>query len=91
MRTEESEGIRMKHETGEPRTDGGHPMGPEREPGREGTDRPRRPIAAEVVELINGIMASMGGAHLLTSSVLVSVLTGVIAAVLAALYLVFAR
>ncbi len=45
--------------------------------------------STEVVVLVNGVTASIGGAYLLTSSVLITVLAGVAAVAVAALHVIF--
>ncbi|GAA0594352.1 hypothetical protein [Streptomyces crystallinus] len=57
------------------------------------TARPtaRRPRAAELVALVNGVTASVGGTYVLTSSVEVTVCGGLLATVVAGVYVVFGR
>ncbi|HET6858548.1 MAG TPA: hypothetical protein VFH94_15840 [Streptomyces sp.] len=55
-------------------------------PTRDNRQRHRYPAPVELVKLINGTAAGLGGAYLLTSSVLIAALAGVLAVALAALY-----
>ncbi|MEU1673041.1 hypothetical protein ABZ752_13535 [Streptomyces roseifaciens] len=65
----------MSRRTGTQHPDGTGPAGPE-----------RRPSPTEVVALVNGTTASLGSTYLLTSSALITVLAGVLAAAVAALH-----
>ncbi|MCF3106153.1 hypothetical protein IPZ58_31960 [Streptomyces roseoverticillatus] len=47
----------------------------------------RHPSPTEVVALVNGVTASIGGTYVVTSSVLITALAGVLAAVVVALHL----
>ncbi|MFC5146784.1 hypothetical protein [Streptomyces aureoversilis] len=68
----------MSRRTGTQHTDGSGPAAPK-----------RHPSPTEVVALVNGTTASLGSAYLLTSSVLITVLAGVLAAAVAVLHFVF--
>ncbi|MGK5731008.1 hypothetical protein [Streptomyces sp. URMC 124] len=68
----------MNRRTGTRHTDGTSPAGPKRH---------TSPTA--VVALVNGTTASVGSTYLLTSSTLITVLAGVLAAVVVALHAVF--
>lgn len=71
----------MRRDTGTWHTDDSDPAGPTAGPNR-------RPSPTEVVALVDGMTASVCGAYLMTSSVLVTVVAGVLAAVVATLHLV---
>ncbi|MEU1817772.1 hypothetical protein ABZ543_21615 [Streptomyces roseifaciens] len=68
----------MSRRTGTQHPDGTAPDGPK-----------RHPSPTEVVALVNGTTASLGSTYLLTSSALITVLAGVLAAAVAALHFVF--
>ncbi|MEH6375476.1 hypothetical protein V7793_14220 [Streptomyces sp. KLMMK] len=67
----------MSRRTGTQHPDGTGPAGPK-----------RHPSPTEVVALVNGATASLGSTYLLTSSALITVLAGVLAAAIAALHFV---
>ncbi|MFI6476233.1 MULTISPECIES: hypothetical protein [unclassified Streptomyces] len=58
---------------------------------RSGTAHPKHPSPTEVVALVNGVTASIGGVYLLTSSTLIAALAGGVALVAAGLFFVFDR
>ncbi|WP_424892794.1 hypothetical protein [Streptomyces sp. XH2] len=59
-----------------------------RHSGTTGTGGPdRHPSPTEVVALVNGVTASIGGTYVVTSSVLIAALAGVLAAIVVALHL----
>ncbi|MFI6687427.1 hypothetical protein [Streptomyces sp. NPDC050485] len=53
--------------------------------------RAKQPSPTEVVALVNGVTASIGGVYVLTSSALVAALAGVLALVVAGLFFVGGR
>lgn len=62
--------------------------GSTRHPGTTGsTRRNRHPSSTEVVALVNGVTASVGGTYVVTSSLLIAALAGVLAVVVVTLYL----
>ncbi|MEU1376259.1 hypothetical protein ABZ442_21745 [Streptomyces triculaminicus] len=74
----------MRRYTGTWHTDNSDPTSPE----GPVTGPNRRPSPPEIVALVDGMTASVCGAYLMTSSVLVTVVAGVLAAVVATLHLV---
>ncbi|MFI9237152.1 hypothetical protein [Streptomyces cinnamoneus] len=56
---------------------------------RRTTGSHRNPSPTEVVALVNGMTASIGGTYVLTSSVLITALAGVLAVAVAALHFLF--
>ncbi|MEX2980380.1 hypothetical protein [Streptomyces sp. C36] len=74
----------MRRDTGTWHTDDTDPTGP----AGPVVGPNRRPSPTEVVALVDGMTVSVCGAYLMTSSVLVTVVAGVLAAVVATLHLV---
>jgi hypothetical protein len=70
--------------------DGAAP-GPTSAPPTCASPSPRRPGAGALLNLVNGVLAGIGGVYVGTHSVLITVIAGVMALVVAAMTVIFRR